>query len=299
MAALGAFALTAGDASAGTTCGGVVSQDTVLTQDLDCSAGGFQSALRIQGDVTLDMNGHKLIGPGGRTGIRIAGQSGSTVTNGTIKKFQTGVRISGSEGVTVRRLRLGKLEEGVLSVNSTEGLIRKSHVEATTGIFLTGAEDSLNEISANELVGGEQAILHTGGESATVRDNVIRKPGTRGLAVQATEQDTIVGNELTKVEGHGIEVGDSSNLIEVSGNEVTRSRRSGIRFEGGGLIVENRVTRSGDHGILVKSDSPDIVENVANRNGKLGIKSESSDGGDNRARHNGNHDQCSPSSLCD
>jgi hypothetical protein len=100
-------------AAAAPQCGDVVDHDVKLKADLDCS--GFVSNALVIGDdgVTIDLNGHKLIGPDGENnGISAdPGFDRITVTGGTIKGFYHAIDFVENEDVALTHLKIKLLED--------------------------------------------------------------------------------------------------------------------------------------------------------------------------------------------
>lgn len=79
-------------------CGEVITTDTVLDSDLTCPAEGIVIGAD---NITLDLNGHTLTGPGltcspicpGVDGVRVDVHTGVTIKNGYIAGFVFGVRL--------------------------------------------------------------------------------------------------------------------------------------------------------------------------------------------------------------
>ncbi len=104
LAGLGATVLGAGVASVGyaktdvasVACGDVITADTTLTSDLNCSGGGLL-ILADASDVTLDLAGHTISGSGVAAGIGVGWNAsqdpGPTVTveNGAVRNFGRGI----------------------------------------------------------------------------------------------------------------------------------------------------------------------------------------------------------------
>jgi hypothetical protein len=95
---------------ASVSCGATISADLVLAADLNCPNG--IALILDTPEVTLDLGGHTLNGPGpGRrrwplpdfdlAGVSVRADN-VTVTNGTLRGFGIGVVVESSSGVTVR-----------------------------------------------------------------------------------------------------------------------------------------------------------------------------------------------------
>jgi hypothetical protein len=90
LAAVGAafLAAPAALASPDVHCGDTVTANTVLTQDLTCATA---VGLTLVPDVTLDLGGHTLAGPGSGTGVLVSPTGHEVVKHGRITHWGTGV----------------------------------------------------------------------------------------------------------------------------------------------------------------------------------------------------------------
>jgi hypothetical protein len=110
----GALALLApAGASAAVQCGDVIDHDVKLKADLDCSSLAGDALEIGANGVTIDLNGHKLIGPDGvNNGISDStGYNRITVTGGTIKGFYHAIDFVENEDVTLSHLKINLLED--------------------------------------------------------------------------------------------------------------------------------------------------------------------------------------------
>ena len=89
-AAIAALVLTTSPAHAATptvaVCGAIITTDAYLRSDLTCSGPG----LTLNGDVTLNLRGHRLRGSTGAA-VTVIGQSAVTIAKGLIEGWTTGV----------------------------------------------------------------------------------------------------------------------------------------------------------------------------------------------------------------
>jgi hypothetical protein len=128
-------------------------------------------AVRITADnVTLDLKGRSLVGPGGKAGIGIliAGASNVRVENGSISRFGFGVQVEDSSNVKVEGLQITGLDLGGpppgevgIHVLNSRGLevTRTVIVDVFLGIFVRGGASGGNRIAGNTLTGGSQGQL--------------------------------------------------------------------------------------------------------------------------------------------
>lgn len=116
-------------------------------------------------NVSLDLNGHTLAGPGGKqgVGVRVQGASGVRVHGGIIARFGTGLQVSDSNNVRVEGLQIRGEdaggpppgEVGVLIVNSRAVVVERNTVSGTfLGVFVRGGGSGGNRIANSTLTGG-------------------------------------------------------------------------------------------------------------------------------------------------
>lgn len=121
-------------------------------------------------NVSLDLRGHTLTGPGDRqgVGVRIAGVSGVRVFGGILTRFGTGVEVRNANNVRIEGLHIHGEdaggpppgEIGVLIVNSRGAFVERNVISRTfLGIFVRGGGSGGNRISENTLVGGAAGQL--------------------------------------------------------------------------------------------------------------------------------------------
>lgn len=141
--------VAAASAAAEPTCGATITTDVVLTADLLCPDG---AGLTLVGDVTLDLGGHTLAGPGrGGTGTGVTfdpSVSTITVTNGTLRDWPSAVRSTGDPGdgtsalvdVVVRDNGLGV--GGYFDGYTISGSTFEGNGDAVVGFYATLTVDS-------------------------------------------------------------------------------------------------------------------------------------------------------------
>ncbi len=121
-------------------------------------------------EVTLDLDGHALFGPGGKgVGIRVEDSSGVAVRDGAIGWFGTGAEVLRSRNVSLKQLRiLGEdrggtppdVEIGVMIVDS-RGVRVENNVIVDTflGVFVRGGGSAGNRIAENLLTAGQNGAI--------------------------------------------------------------------------------------------------------------------------------------------
>src|SRR5436190_8750584 len=92
--ALGAALLAAPAGAQALSCGDSVFKDVTLKADLDCSASDSGGLVVGADGVTIDLNRHTIMGPGGAAGyvgIENEGYRNVTIKRGSIRAFQDDV----------------------------------------------------------------------------------------------------------------------------------------------------------------------------------------------------------------
>jgi nitrous oxidase accessory protein NosD len=121
-------------------------------------------------NVSLDLSGRTLTGPGGKqgVGIRIEGTSGARVFGGILARFGTGIEVRDANNARIEGLHIQGEdaggpppgEVGVLILNSRAVFVERNVISRTfLGIFVRGGGGGGNRISENTLVGGAAGQL--------------------------------------------------------------------------------------------------------------------------------------------
>jgi len=251
-ALLGLMVFGSGSASAAhVSCGETITTDTTLDSDLtNCAVG-----VEIDADnITLDLKGHTIEGDGtgGGDGVRIAGQQGVVVKNGTIKEFGTSVALVETPGAVAQGANNNRVEQIIMSSNAV-------------GIILIGAHN--NQLRRNDVSGNATGIvLSTGFEApgppanprssgnVLVRNRVSRNTDD-GIVLKASSSNRLARNEVS---------GNGANGIELA---AVQGRRS-VFTSNVNLLVRNRVSRNKEHGIVLDEGSSGnrLLGNTTNRN---------------------------------
>jgi hypothetical protein len=122
------------------------------------------------GGVSLDLDGHALIGPGGKQGIGVLVQGGHDVSvrNGTIQGFGFGVQVMNAVNVKLEGLQIDGEdgggpppgEVGILVFNSRGvAALRNTISRVFLGVFVRGGGSGGNRIAGNTLAAGANGQL--------------------------------------------------------------------------------------------------------------------------------------------
>ncbi|MGH2979365.1 MAG: right-handed parallel beta-helix repeat-containing protein [Solirubrobacterales bacterium] len=213
------------------------------------------------------------------------------------------------EDSTVRHNGVG------IAVGSADGgslqptIVRRNRIrENGLGLAVTGERAIVtdNRIEGNRTDG----IRNDYGYPVDILRNVISRNGAEGVQIEYIAEATVAQNRIAANGGNGVAVFGSGGqfgdtVADVHGNRILGNGRDGVLVQGQGVVAaieRNRADRNGDDGIETDADPAseqccfDVVVggNKAFFNADLGIEAgaETTDGGGNRARHNGNPAQC-------
>jgi len=300
---VGTIIAAAAPASATTlSCGTVVTSSVTLTAQMNCSSDTTTSAIIIGASgVTVDLNGHKILGPGANSNTEgivdnPGGQGTSyndvTIEDGTISNFNTDIDIEGtyttpqSSASPFCNTYLSGAK--VKSVTTTNNALDQS--EAVYGDCLDGAyvhQDTINDAETGvELDYSEASLVNYShlnspyyglydyeGSGNTWARNVLSNVAYDGIELSFTTSATVKGNTVTGPDALGIDDRSSSNLTIY--NNTLDHLYDGVS-EGstsGGTVSDNKGT-SDAYG-LYGSDTTNITY-AGNKfdNGQYGIETE-------------------------
>jgi parallel beta-helix repeat protein len=192
-------------------------------------------------NVTLDLDGYSLSGPGGKTsvGILVEGQHNVRIRNGHVASFGIGVRIVDSRGVDVHDLVItgedqpaAPPEVGILAVNSRGLRITENTVSRTfLGIFVRGGGSGANTIKSNTVAGDQNGQLGICYNPAMGAD-----PATDG-----PQGDVVTGNHVSRF-NVGIQASPASRGNVFADNYVA-AFETGVdeRTPGSNVFTDNQV----------------------------------------------------------
>jgi len=193
-------------------CGQRITTDFVLANDMTCATDAFV----INADnVTLDLGGHTLTGPGmgpqtwpqpqlDSVGVRTGGHTNVTIRNGKISQFSTGIYFVDMEKSRIEDVTSERNRFGFYFHASKQNAIRRSTVVANIyGLHLQDANDNLIE--------GNNLIRQT-----------YNSPGGFGIYLYRSTGNRIIENTIENNVNWGIWFSDAKgNTIfhnNVSGN---------------------------------------------------------------------------------
>jgi parallel beta-helix repeat protein len=211
----------------------------VLTRDIATRTG---TALMITANnVTLDLNGFTIQGPGQQVGngIVISGATGVRVTNGIIADFGFGVMVANSNNVTLRDLSIRAAGQppiapppatGILIVQSKSVVVEDNNLyNVGLGIFVRGGRSWGNRIANNTIVAGSNGVFGicynpTDSDPMAPRGDVISgnhivNYGT-GIQMAATSPNNMIRNNTIAATNTPIDNANTTNVVE--GNSTAK-----------------------------------------------------------------------------
>lgn len=283
------------------SCGQVLTGDTVLNQDLNCTG----SAVIINSsDVVFDCNGYSINGPGTGVGIKVLDNENITVRNCGINSFAAGVDVDPSWNVTIENSYFANMTTCVYINQSNWTLVKNNTfyncsyaVRVLTGSYnnitdntinLTGEgillelNSFFNTIHANQiynisLFGSNKGIHVKRSHNTTVSNNLVR--GGKAGAASAIDidrenvfqaQNNTVRNNMVINAGPIVMSGTRWNLAEF--NNITRSTGMGLWIdERYHEIRNNTVYNCSTDGIDLSSGYTNVSGNIIWGNGDDGI----------------------------
>ncbi|MHC4617731.1 MAG: right-handed parallel beta-helix repeat-containing protein [Planctomycetota bacterium] len=220
-----------------------------FTADLTAAA----TAITVEvNDVTIDLMGYQLIGPGSASGhgIYMDGRRNVEVRNGTVHSFpQSGIYEADSAGRNHRLINVRVFSNGML------------------GIFLQGEGHLVRDCtSADNASTGVRAA-----SASTLTGNTVYQNEGYGISAGAS---IIIGNTVTGNDDAGIFAGDrclvAGNTIS-GNNQSNAASQAGIKVSSSCLIRANAINYNNRNDIYVSGAGNCIERNLLTNSAGYGI----------------------------
>jgi len=259
----------------GAQCGGIINEDTILDEDLNCEGSG----LRIDtSDVSLNCNGHRITGPGylREVGVgwdeRIYGISannveGLVISGCKINRFGTGIALYRARN---SEILLNELNGNLYGINFDMYSIRNIFRQNTAnnneraGILVYSSSNTFIKNTANN---NERVGILTYGNSNTFTENTANNNNRNGIFVFRGSRNTLTENTASENGRYGILIEESSSNI-IMRNMVSRNRW-GIGLYGPSrrrdyahnhLVRDNTMTQNSGNGLLIVEGKNNSIE---------------------------------------
>ncbi len=198
-------------------------------------------------NVTIDLMGFSLIGPGSGTnyGIYMNARKNVEIHNGTVRSFGShGIyEASTSDGKEHRAINVRAISNGASGINlmGFGHLVKDCTVaeNASHGIYTGDGSTATGNTAYNNVGHGISA-----GYGCTVAGNTARE--NQGAGIDAGHGCTVTGNTTYYNQMEGISVGKCCTVI---GNTARNNQVTGIEADSGCTITGNAVYGNTDYGI--------------------------------------------------
>ena len=184
------------------SCGQVITQNVVLTSNLNCAE--TDGLIVNAGNIVIDLNGHTISGPdidsdtktSSKVGIMIPNMNNVVVQDGTIEGFQAGILMTGSQNVEVK------------------GMVVKNN---QIGLFSTGS--SIVNAHLSIIMNNQIGIAAHSTQQSTIEDNILFQNILAGVTLVNSDNSVITLNSITE-SGNGLYIDNQSNQNNVNFNNV-------------------------------------------------------------------------------
>jgi parallel beta-helix repeat protein len=184
------------------SCGQVITQNVVLTSNLDCA--DSDGLIVGASDIVIDLNGHTISGPdadsqektSSKVGVMIPNMNNVVVQDGTIHGFQAGILMTGSQNVEIK------------------GIVSKDN---QIGAFSTGA--SIVNAHLSILMNNQIGFAGHSTQQATIENNILYQNTLAGITLVNSDNGVLTLNSITE-SGNGLYVDNQSNNNNVNFNNV-------------------------------------------------------------------------------
>jgi len=257
----------------------------VVVKDLSLSTQDTSGITISANNVTIDLNGHTLIGPGKAVGTSGSGilvnisYSNIAVRNGTIRDWRNGGVVGGPGNSLFEFLRCyGNGANGIEAGLGSTVRFCNCNYNTLRGIYGNSGIIIGNTCNQNDADG----IM---GNSSTVSSNTCTNNGASGINAQGgvvsgntcsyndadgiyVNTGLVSGNFCSNNTGNGIRAWSYCRVIENTcyNNGYSTATASGIRTSSSHNSVENNLVFSNDYGINIQGNDNFFVGNRSHNN---------------------------------
>lgn len=250
--------ITSTPVAAAASCGQIITQSTLLTNDLlDCLGDGLIIGAH---GITLDLNGRTIDGTGLGIGVRNDGFDNVVITNGAIASFDYGVQLNpGTQNNVVSLLTLFDNQDGAVQLLGTTNVT----------------------VRHNSITGNTMGVeLSAGTTAAWIYSNFLLDNPGDAVYLFEVSGNRVEANQATGSSGAGVNLEGSSNNV-IIGNTFVASSDGGVNMllgSNNNRVEGNTILDSGSGAISIsESNGNEVVGNTAHNNGGGGINLEFAD----------------------
>ena len=218
------------------SCAMRVTASFTVANDLSCQGDGLVIAAD---NVTVDLGGHTLTGPGmgpqtwplpqlDSVGVRVAGRSGITIRNGKTVAFSTGIYFVDTTASTIDNVTTQHNRFGFYIHNSTHNTVKGSDVEFNIyGLHLQSSDDNL--LQGNLLA-----------------RQTYNSPGGYGLYMYSSKSNKVVENTIDSNINWGIWFSDAKENAIFHNNVIGNNPQVSDNTEGSNVWYDP-TTKEGNY----------------------------------------------------
>lgn len=248
-----------------------VMADATLDRDL-------AGTVRITQDgVTLDCDGHSVIGSGAGAGIVVEDRRDVTVRNCQVSGFEQGIDVLRSTATTIEdNVARGSLI-GLRLLESNGNTLARNQATDSGDIGIKLVASTGNELIENVTDGSVREGFKIEGGSADnrLRDNAV-SGARRGAAywIYGSTGNELIGNVAKDNATQGFVVAGGSMDAVLADNQALDNEANGYIVDSANARVEgNHAENNGGDGFIVRgSAGSDVVDNTTRYNRGLGIR---------------------------
>lgn len=198
-------------------------------------------------------------------GVRLSGGSGGSVQDSQIRSV-SGVEAVGSRGSAISNCTITG-GSGVVIANSSGCAVSESLITARTGVLI--ADSHGNRVGGNQISSPERGIAVERSEENTILENVVSGATNVGILILASGNSTVADNSALGC-NVGIRLKDST-ANRIDNNRLEESAVAGIWLEGSKRnVIAGNLLSGNVEGLILRSGSSDnsILENQIMKNGR-------------------------------
>jgi nitrous oxidase accessory protein NosD len=242
-------------------CGATITRSVTLSQNINCTTNGNDDALTVaKAGVTINLNGHKILGPGDSkdTAGIVDSDDNVTIEDGTIANFWYDVTVTGSSTTEVTGLRIQNvtLTENTLG-DQNWGVYGDYLDKATmTGLTIDSAYQGVEldnsqhcTIAASHLSGPMTGFMDHFGTGNTWSHSTMSGVTDIGIMVWASTRTVVTGDTVTGLLAYGV-WDDKSDDSSITRNKLDDLNTAIEVFEENGAKISGNTGTGDGYGIL-------------------------------------------------